>query len=87
MCIICYIYLQKRPHSAHSRPSSASSTAKGKKKHDDEDVLYKVAIITADKKDAGTDAKVCPEECNIITKYIKHTYSLLYCKFIIIDLI
>ncbi|XP_078332217.1 lipoxygenase homology domain-containing protein 1-like isoform X5 [Crassostrea virginica] len=49
---------RKRPHSAHSRPSSASSTAKGKKKHDDEDVLYKVAIITADKKDAGTDAKV-----------------------------
>uniref|UniRef100_K1R2V2 Lipoxygenase-like protein domain-containing protein 1 n=1 Tax=Magallana gigas TaxID=29159 RepID=K1R2V2_MAGGI len=46
---------RKRPISA---PSVASSTTRGKKKRSEDDVLYKIAIITADKKDAGTDAKV-----------------------------
>lgn len=46
---------RKRPISA---PSVASSTTRGKKKRTEDDVLYKIAIITADKKDAGTDAKV-----------------------------
>ena len=43
-----------------SRPSSASSTMRRKKKKydDDDSVLYKVAIITGDVKNAGTDAKV-----------------------------
>lgn len=51
-----FCVLQKRPISA---PSVASSTTRGKKKRTEDDVLYKIAIITADKKDAGTDAKVC----------------------------
>lgn len=49
---------RKRPILAHSHTCSASSTARGKKKRTEDDVLYKIAIITADKKDAGTDAKV-----------------------------
>lgn len=60
-----FCVLQKRPHSALSRTSSASITARSKKKHTDDDVLYKIAIITADKKDAGTDAKVrVIHQCN-----------------------
>uniref|UniRef100_A0A8W8NNL4 PLAT domain-containing protein n=1 Tax=Magallana gigas TaxID=29159 RepID=A0A8W8NNL4_MAGGI len=50
-------FKQQQKEAPHSAPSVASSTTRGKKKRTEDDVLYKIAIITADKKDAGTDAK------------------------------
>ena len=63
------LYLQ-RPSSAKNRSTSRGTGSKS----DKAGALYKVAVTTADRKNAGTDAKVT---CHVI--YGLLTLNLNYC--------
>ena len=55
-----------RPSSASSSMSGRSKSAmKGGKDKLGSDVIYKISVITGDKKGASTDAKVCTSDIYI----------------------